>query len=115
MKKHTLLTAIAISFLCFMITTSVYVYASPLMVRLEERLPQIVLLKDKGLAKENEQGFLDYKGDDPEESQLVKIENYDRMIVYEIIAKKFNSSAKLVGEELYKLSVEIANMKTPTN
>lgn len=113
MRKHTLLTAIAISFLCFMITTSVYVYASPLMVRLEERLPKIALLKDKGLAKENEQGFLDYKGDDPEESLFVINENNDRMIVYEIIARKFNSSAKLVGEELYKLSVEIENMKIP--
>ena len=113
MRKHTLLTVIAIGFLCFMMIISVYVYASPLMERLEERLPKIALLKDKGLAEENVQGFLDYKGDDPKESQFVKKENYDRKVVYEIIAKKFNSSAKLVGEELYKLSVEIENMKIP--
>ena len=56
---------------------------------------------------------MDYKGDDHEESQFVINENNDRMIIYEIIAKKFNSSAKLVGEELYKLSVEIENMKIP--
>ena len=56
---------------------------------------------------------MDYKGDNPEESLFVINENNDRMIVYEIIARKFNSSAKLVGEELYKLSVEIENMKIP--
>jgi uncharacterized protein YdbL (DUF1318 family) len=98
MKKLFLIKAVAIFFLGWMTTTSVSVYASSVQDRMQDRLPEIVSLKTRGLAIENKQGFLDYKGENSRESELIKDENNDRLMIYEQIAKKLNTTVKIVGE-----------------
>lgn len=64
------------------------------------RLKQIVEYKKAGKIGENHLGYLVVKilGDKKIE-ELVKAENADRKIVYELIAKKVNSSSEIVGKQ----------------
>ncbi|MCP5535044.1 MAG: YdbL family protein [Akkermansiaceae bacterium] len=73
--------------------------ASELKARMEQRLNQVVALKQNGSVGENNLGYLTARkalsGDD---AKLVAAENADRKAVYTIIAGKTHSSATTVGK-----------------
>lgn len=55
-------------------------------------------LKDRGLAGEDNQGYLVLRTADTDRQSLVNLENRDRSAVYEAIGKSQGVSAALVGE-----------------
>ena len=64
--------------------------------RMKERAQLINVLKEKGFVGENNQGFLKSKKDNPKED-IVKAENTDRALVYQVIAEKMNTTPDVVG------------------
>jgi uncharacterized protein len=65
--------------------------------RMLERLPSIKQLLDKGVIGETAEGLLAFRGA-KEKEDVVGAENADRKLVYEAIAKKQGTTAKLVGQ-----------------
>lgn len=66
--------------------------------RMAARLPQIDAAKLKGTIGENNQGFLEARGNAGAEVQsIIDAENADRRVVYEAIAKSTGSTAEKVG------------------
>jgi len=75
-----------------------------------KRLPQVRLLKSKGLIGENHLGYLEVvKGALPAaDKKVFEEENADRQKVYEAIARQQGGSAKMVGEMRAKKILERA-------
>ena len=66
--------------------------------RMEERLPSIDVLRRRQVAGENNAGYLEIRGKStPVDEQLVKDENADREAVYELIAKRSETTKETVG------------------
>jgi uncharacterized protein len=74
--------------------------------RMTERLPTIIALKDQGVIGENAQGYLDYRGGNKPEQQVIQAENNDRKLVYAEIAKKQGVDVTLVGQRRAKQIAE---------
>ena len=70
--------------------------------RMQDRLPTIVALKEKGTLGENNKGYLEYVGNVKNKENVVNAENNDRKKIYKEIAKKQGVSASLVGERRAK-------------
>jgi len=67
--------------------------------RFADRYAQLVDLKSAGKIGETFSGFVDWvKDDDSASAKLIKDENTDRQTLYQIIAEKEKTTAKLVGE-----------------
>lgn len=66
--------------------------------RMKDRLPAIADLKSKGLVGENNDGFLEFVGEQKEKADVVQAENADRAAVYQHIAQQQGASATLVGQ-----------------
>ncbi len=75
-----------------------------------ERLPIIISLKDKGLVGENNQGYLEFVGDQKERADVIDAENKDRRTIYEAIAKQQGTTVEVVGKHR---AVQIANKARP--
>ncbi len=79
--------------------------------RMEQRLPALDAMKMRGVVGENNQGFLEVRnGGGDEAARLVADENQDRTIVYENIAKKFNTTPEDVG---HRRARKIAENSSP--
>jgi uncharacterized protein YdbL (DUF1318 family) len=67
-------------------------------VRMKARIKAVGELKLAGLAGEDKQGLLSFRGKLTEKQQdLLDAENKDRSIIYAVFAKKFNVSVKQVA------------------
>ncbi len=66
--------------------------------RMRQRLPAINALKDQGVIGEDSQGYLQFRGSDQSQKDLLAGENQDRRAVYQAIAKKEGADAGLVGK-----------------
>lgn len=66
--------------------------------RLEQRLPSLDDLRRRQIVGENNSGYLEVRGKaTPEETELVEAENRDRATVYELIARRSETTKDTVG------------------
>ncbi|MEI6056938.1 MAG: YdbL family protein [Lentisphaerota bacterium] len=72
-------------------------YSDDIKDRMSQRLPAIIVLKDKGIIGENSSGYLAYVASSSEGQSIVNAENADRKAAYEMIAQKTGSTADAVG------------------
>jgi uncharacterized protein YdbL (DUF1318 family) len=64
----------------------------------EKRLPALDALKASGVVGENNQGFVEVRGNGGENAAgLVADENHDRAVVYTLFARKYNIAPEQVG------------------
>ena len=85
-------------------------HAASIKDRMVARIPAINALKDKGIVGENNKGFLEFRGKDQPQKEMVQDENKDRSAVYGAIAKKQGVDATLVGQRRAK---QIADIGSP--
>jgi len=78
--------------------------------RMKNRLPQILDLKAKGIIGENNQGYLQFVGQNKEKEEIVAAENKDRQSVYAAIANEQGTSAELVGQ---RRAIQIVSVAPP--
>jgi hypothetical protein len=64
----------------------------------EKRLPALDALKASGVVGENNQGFVEVRGNGGDDvANLVAVENHDRAVVYTVLARKYNIGPEQVG------------------
>ena len=64
----------------------------------EKRLPALDALKASGVVGENNQGFVEVRGNGGDyAANLVADENHDRAVVYTLFARKYNIAPEQVG------------------
>jgi len=97
MKKKLYFAVFAI-FLLIVFAAGAFPSAKEIQARMLARLPEIKVLKDKGLVGENNQGLLEFVGQQKEKQDVVAAENQDRKMVYEAIAKQQGITVELVGK-----------------
>jgi uncharacterized protein YdbL (DUF1318 family) len=73
-----------------------------------QRRPALEALRASGVARENNQGFVELNGGDDKAAQIVKDENDDRTKAFDIIAQKDGITADEVGRERAKKIAEKA-------
>jgi uncharacterized protein YdbL (DUF1318 family) len=79
--------------------------------RMEQRLPSVGAAKDKGVAGENNRGYLEARGAPAAgDQQVIQAENTDRRQVYAAIASETGSSADEVGR---KRAAQLAELARP--
>jgi uncharacterized protein YdbL (DUF1318 family) len=79
-----------------------------LKARIEARLGNVNALKDRGVAGENNQGFLEARGGATgADQQIIGAENSDRRAVYAAIAAQTRASPEQVGQ---KRAAQIASI-----
>jgi uncharacterized protein len=76
--------------------------------RMAARLPEIAVLKGKGVIGEDNLGYLQFVGAAKEKAELVQAENDDRRQVYQAIAKQQGTTVELVGRRRAQQIVEVA-------
>ncbi|MCG6892080.1 MAG: YdbL family protein [Desulfobacteraceae bacterium] len=74
--------------------------------RMMQRLPVIDQLKAQGIVGENNQGYLEFVGNQRVQPEVVEAENQDRRQVYSAIAKKQGTTSEVVGRHR---AAQIAN------
>lgn len=75
--------------------------------RMEQRVPTVDAIKDRGLAGENNRGYLEPRGAaGPEEQRIISDENADRRTVYVALAQQTGSDPETVGRRrAYQIAV----------
>lgn len=91
-------TAIVFTFLITLLWCVAPATSASIKDRMKARLPTIIALKDQGAIGENAQGYLEYRGSDKPQQQVVQEENNDRRLVYAEIANKQGVDTALVGQ-----------------
>jgi len=66
--------------------------------RMKARLPVINELKAQGLVGENNKGFLEFRGGQKPNADVVQAENADRSAVYAAIAQRQKTTPEFVGQ-----------------
>jgi hypothetical protein len=109
MKKKVYFAVLAI-LLFIVFAAGAFPSAKEIRARMLARLPEIKVLKDKGLVGENNNGFLEFVGQQKEKQEVVSAENRDREMVYKAIAKQQGTAVELVGKHR---AIQIANKARP--
>ena len=79
--------------------------------RMEQRLSDVNAVKNKGVAGENNRGYLEARGaPTPGDQQVIQAENADRRQVYAAIAAETGSSADEVGRQR---ALQLAGLARP--
>lgn len=98
MKSFPLLRFLLV--LGFLAAGAVSMRAEDVKARMEQRLGAVLSLKDRGVAGENNRGFLEIRGTaSGPDQQVVSEENSDRRAVYAEIASRTGASADAVGRQ----------------
>jgi len=79
MKKKLYFAVFAI-FLLVVFAAGAFPSAKEIQARMLARLPEIKALKDKGLVGENNQGLLEFVGQQKEKQEIIRAENQDRTL-----------------------------------
>lgn len=66
--------------------------------RMKARLPVINELKAQGLVGENNKGFVEFRGGQKPNADVVQAENADRAAVYAAIAQRQKTTPEFVGQ-----------------
>lgn len=107
MKKYRLFMLLMIvSGLLFSATAG---FGEDVKERMKNRLPQILDLKARGIIGENNQGYLQFVGNNKEKEEIVAAENTDRESVYMAIATQQGTTATIVGQRRAIQIVSVAN------
>ncbi len=96
--KQRLLTKILAWVLIGTFAAGIAAFADDIKARMKDRLPAINALKSQGIVGENNEGYLQFVGDNKAKADIVAAENKDRQTVYEAIAKQQGTTAELVGK-----------------
>jgi uncharacterized protein len=96
--KHSLLKKILALFLIGFFSAGTAVLADDIKARMKNRLPAILELKAKGIVGENNSGYLEFRGAQKTNADVVAAENEDRRSVYAAIAKQQGTTIELVGK-----------------
>lgn len=92
-------------------TVAVQAQDAQIKARIEHRLGSVNAMKDRGVAGENNRGFLEARGNATgPDQQLIGEENNDRRAVYAAIAAQTRASAEQVGQ---KRAQQIAAIARP--
>ncbi len=70
---------------------------SDIKARMKARLPKIDALMARGIIGENNQGYLEYRGNKKPDADMIAAVNRDRKIVYQAIASKLGTTVDKVG------------------
>ena len=97
-RKYTLWLAALMAMVVF--SAGAIAFGGDIKLRMKQRLPRIIELKEAGIIGENNQGYLAFVGSRQTDPELVDAENKDRKRVYEAIAKQQGTTADLVGQRL---------------
>lgn len=98
MKLRSLTISLVLLALCAGTPTVVRAQDADLKQRIEQRLPAVDDLRRRQVAGENNQGYLEVRGQaTAAETQLVEAENRDRAAVYELIARRSETTKETVG------------------
>ena len=100
-KKPIAIPFVLLFLITFFLSVSV-VQSASLKERMAARIPAISSLKDQGVIGENNQGFLEFRGNKRPQKDMVDAENSDRQKVYEMIGKQQSASSTLVGQRRAK-------------
>jgi uncharacterized protein YdbL (DUF1318 family) len=74
-------------------------FSDEIKARMIARLPVLKDLKAQGVIGENNQGYLEYRGAERPNKEVVQAENQDRQAVYSAIAKQQGTTMELVGKQ----------------
>jgi uncharacterized protein YdbL (DUF1318 family) len=100
-KKTAAIPFIFLFLTAFFLSGSIAQSAS-IKERMASRIPAINALKAKGTIGENNKGFLQFRGKNQPQKDVINAENKDRLQVYKAIGKKQGASSTLVGQRRAK-------------
>ena len=95
--RATALGTTVIVLLLAMTVAALPVFAGAIQDRMKSRLPVIRQLKSQGAVGENNRGYLEFRGSQRPQANVVAAENADRSKVYNAIAAKTGTTAAVVG------------------
>lgn len=78
--------------------------------RMAQRLPTINQLKDQELIGENNLGYLEFRGSNQPETEMIAAENSDRRLAYETISTEIGVPLEEVGK---RRAAKIAEKEAP--
>ncbi len=104
-KNFFFMSSLFIFIACFLFIATIS-HSASIKERMAARIPVINTLKDQGVIGENNKGFLEYRGADRSQQDLIEAENTDRATVYAAIGKNQGASPALVGERRAKMIAE---------
>ena len=109
MKRNILMGIISLA-LVFGFVFSGMAFGQDLKARIKARQPIILALKSEGIIGENSAGYLEFRGGQKKQEDVVKAENSDRRKVYTAIGKKTGTTAEVVGQ---RRALKIAELAKP--
>ena len=106
-KKNIAISVILI--VCFLFPTALFAQSTKeIMERMDQRLPLIVEMKEKGIIGEDSHGYLAFVSDNKPNQDIIENENKDRNIIYSLIAKKEDVTLDLIEKYRAKKNAENA-------
>lgn len=102
MVKKTAATPFILLFLITFFLSGSIAQSASIKERMASRIPAINALKAKGTIGENNKGFLEFRGKNQPQKDVINAENKDRLQVYKAIGKKQGASSALVGQRRAK-------------
>lgn len=107
MKMKVLMGIISLTLICGFIFSAT-AFGQDIKARIKARRPVIQALKAEGIVGENFAGYLEFRGSNKKNEDVVKAENVDRRKVYTNIAKKTGATAAVVGQRRAQKIAELA-------
>ena len=107
MKRKVLMGIISLALFCGFIFSAM-AFGQDIKARIKARLPIILALKAEGIIGENFAGFLEFRGSNKKNEDVVIAENNDRRIVYKKIGEQTGATAEVVGKRRAKKIAELA-------
>jgi hypothetical protein len=107
MKRKFLMGIISLALFCGFIFSAM-AFGQDIKARIKARRPIILALKAEGIIGENSAGYLEFRGSNKKNEDVVKAENSDRRIVYKKIGKQTGTTAEVVGQRRAQKIAELA-------
>ena len=109
MKRKMLMGIISLALFCGFIFSAM-AFGQDIKARIKARRPIILALKAEGIIGENSAGYLEFRGSNKKNEDVVKAENNDRRKVYKGIGKQTGTTAEVVG---HRRALKIAELAKP--
>ena len=107
MKRKMLMGIISLVLFCGFIFSAM-AFGQDIKARIKARRPIILALKAEGIIGENSAGYLEFRGSNKKNEDVVKAENSDRRIVYKKIGEQTGATAEVVGQRRAQKIAELA-------
>ncbi len=99
---------LVMSMAAFFLSIPAAAQAGSVKERMAARTPEILKLKAQGIVGENNQGYLEIRGDGGGAAGVVDAENKDRQMVYKAIAARTGGSVAQVGQRAAVRRAQVA-------